>query len=74
MKLKIIFILSSIVFCNFMSNAQDFAIAHKAAAVYTQAHLNPYLTNPAHTGFEDRGMYYLIIETYGLVFQVLQNH
>lgn len=42
-------------FCNFMSNAQDFAIAHKAAAVYTQAHLNPYLTNPAHTGFEDRG-------------------
>ncbi|MEP7195033.1 MAG: PorP/SprF family type IX secretion system membrane protein [Saprospiraceae bacterium] len=32
--------------------AQDYATSLKTPAVYTQYHLNPFLINPAHTGFE----------------------
>ncbi|HOJ89834.1 MAG TPA: PorP/SprF family type IX secretion system membrane protein [Saprospiraceae bacterium] len=55
MKSRII-IFIAFVGCIFTKNyAQDFAIAHKSAAIYNHSHLNPYLTNPAHTGFEERG-------------------
>lgn len=53
MKLKIVIILCFV--SVLVTNAQDFAIAHKAAAVYNHSHLNPYLINPAATGFDDRG-------------------
>ncbi len=36
-------------------SAQDYAKALKAPAVYTHYHLNPFLINPAHTGFNQTG-------------------
>lgn len=35
-------------------NAQDFATSLKTPSVYTQYFLNPFLINPAHTGFDNQ--------------------
>ncbi|MDQ3140742.1 MAG: PorP/SprF family type IX secretion system membrane protein [Bacteroidota bacterium] len=55
--MKAINIFFNLIICILFVNSifsQDYAITLKTPAVYTQYHLNPFLINPAHTGFENK--------------------